>query len=114
MISTSSGSTAYSLSVGGPIVLPESKVLIISPIAPHNLNVRPLVVPDSSEIVLTAHSRDGHFEFSADNSTFDVPESTRIVVKMAQFSLKRVRLNKSNFIQALSDKLYWGEDVRNN
>lgn len=114
LISTSSGSTAYSLSVGGPIVLPESKVLIISPIAPHNLNVRPLVVPDSSEIVLTAHSRDGHFEFSADNSTFDVPESTRIVVKMAQFSLKRVRLNKSNFIQALSDKLYWGEDVRNN
>lgn len=113
IISTSSGSTAYSLSVGGPIVLPESKVLIISPIAPHNLNVRPMVVPDTSEIVLTAQSRDGHFEFSADNRTFDVSESTRIVVKMAQFSLKRVRLNKSNFIQALTDKLFWGEDVRN-
>lgn len=113
VISTSSGSTAYSLSVGGPIVLPESKVLIISPIAPHNLNVRPLVVPDTSEIVLTAQSRDGHFEFSSDNRTYDVLESTRIVVRMAQFSLKRVRLNKSNFIQALTDKLYWGEDVRN-
>lgn len=114
LISTSSGSTAYSLSVGGPIVLPESRVLIISPIAPHNLNVRPLVVPDTSEIVLKTHSRDGYFEFSADNKTLNVQESTRIVVKMAQFSLKRVRLNKSNFIQALSDKLYWGEDVRNN
>ena len=113
VVSTSSGSTAYSLSVGGPIVLPESKVLIIAPIAPHNLNMRPLVVPDTSEIVITTQSRDGHFEFSSDNRTFDVPESTKIVIKMAQFSLKRVRLNKSNFIQALTDKLYWGEDVRN-
>ena len=113
VISTSSGSTAYSLSVGGPIVLPESKVLIIAPIAPHNLNVRPLVIPDTSEIVITAHSRDGHFEFTSDHKTCNLPESTTIVIKMAQFSLKRVRLNKSNFIQALTDKLYWGEDVRN-
>ena len=113
VISTSSGSTAYSLSVGGPIVLPESKVLIVAPIAPHNLNVRPLVIPDTSEIVITAHSRDGHFEFTSDHKTCNLPESTTIVIKMAQFSLKRVRLNKSNFIQALTDKLYWGEDVRN-
>ena len=113
VISTSSGSTAYSLSVGGPIVLPESKVLIISPIAPHNLNVRPLVVPDTSVIELSVQSRDGHFELSADNRTIDVPESTKVSIEVAQFSLKRVRLNKSNFIQALTDKLYWGEDVRN-
>ena len=113
VISTSSGSTAYSLSVGGPIALPESKVFIISPIAPHNLNVRPLVVPDTSEIMLSVHSRDGHFEFSADNRTSDVSENTQVEIRMAQFSLKRVRLNKSNFIQALTDKLFWGEDVRN-
>ena len=113
IVSTSSGSTAYSLSVGGPIVLPQSKVLILAPIAPHNLNVRPLVVPDTSEIVITSQSRDGHFEFSADTRTCDMPETTRINIKMAQFSLKRVRLNKSCFIQALTDKLYWGEDVRN-
>ena len=113
VISTSSGSTAYSLSVGGPIVLPESRVLIIAPIAPHNLNVRPLVVPDTSVIELSVHSRDGYFEFSADNRIIHMPESTTVSVKMAQFSLKRVRLNKSNFIQALTDKLYWGEDVRN-
>jgi len=113
VISTSSGSTAYSLSVGGPIVLPESKVFIISPIAPHNLNVRPMVVPDTSEITLVMHSRDGHFEFSADNRTVDVHEDTRVVIRMAQFSLKRIRLNRSNFIQALTEKLFWGEDVRN-
>ena len=113
VISTSSGSTAYSLSVGGPIVLPESKVLIISPIAPHNLNVRPLVVPDTSVITLKMHSRDGHYEFSADNRTVVLEEDTCMTVSMAQFSLKRVRLNRSNFIQALTEKLYWGEDVRN-
>ena len=113
VISTSSGSTAYSLSVGGPIVLPDSKVLIISPIAPHNLNVRPLVIPDSSEICLKMHSRDGKFEFSADNRTCEVCEDVQVKVSVAQFSLKRVRLNSSNFINALTDKLFWGEDVRN-
>lgn len=113
VISTSSGSTAYSLSVGGPIALPQSKVFIISPIAPHNLNVRPLVVPDSSVITLQMQSRDGRFEFSADSRTTEVSADTRVEVSMAQFSLKRVRLDKSNFIQALTEKLYWGEDVRN-
>ena len=113
VISTSSGSTAYSLSVGGPIVLPDSKVLIVSPIAPHNLNVRPLVIPDSSVITLKMHSRDGRFEFSADNRTCVAGEDVEVVISVAQFSLKRVRLNSSNFINALTDKLYWGEDVRN-
>ena len=113
VISTSSGSTAYSLSVGGPIVLPQSRVFLISPIAPHNLNVRPLVVPDTSVISLKVHSRDGRFEFSADNRTSEVSEDTSVGISMAQFSLKRVRLDKSNFIQALVEKLYWGEDVRN-
>ena len=113
VISTSSGSTAYSLSVGGPIVLPDSKVLIISPIAPHNLNVRPLVIPDSSVISLKMHSRDGRYEFSADNRTCEVGEDVDVTISVAQFSLKRVRLNNSNFINALTEKLFWGEDVRN-
>lgn len=113
IVSTSSGSTAYSLSVGGPIVLPDSKVLIISPIAPHNLNVRPLVIPDTSVISLKMHSRDGRFEFSADNRTCEVSEDVDVVISVAQFSLNRVRLNSSNFINALTEKLFWGEDVRN-
>ena len=113
VVSTSSGSTAYSLSVGGPIVLPESRVLIISPIAPHNLNIRPLVVPDTSVISLKMHSRDGRFVLTADNRTIEVDESVQIEITVAQFSLKRVRLNHSNFITALTEKLFWGEDVRN-
>ena len=113
IVSTSSGSTAYSLSVGGPIVLPQSKVLIVSPIAPHNLNIRPLVVPDNSEILLSMQSRDGKFVFTADNVTRESPEKYQIKVAVARFSLRRVQLNKSDFINALTEKLFWGEDVRN-
>lgn len=113
VVSTSSGSTAYSLSVGGPIVLPDSRVLIISPIAPHNLNVRPLVVPDSSEILLRTQSRDDRYVFTADNVTRELSAGVEIKVSMARFSLRRVRLNKSDFINALSEKLFWGEDMRN-
>lgn len=113
VVSTSSGSTAYSLSVGGPIVFPGTKALVIAPIAPHNLNVRPLVIPDSSGIIMKMHSRDGRCVFTADNRTEEVPEGTQISLRVAQFSLKRVRLNKSNFIKALTEKLYWGEDLRN-
>jgi NAD+ kinase len=113
VVSTSSGSTAYSLSVGGPIVLPESKVLLISPIAPHNLNIRPLVIPDSSTLTLKMHSRDGKFALTADNRTVEVTEDVEVKIKVAQFSLRRVRLNNSNFINALTEKLFWGEDVRN-
>lgn len=114
IVSTSSGSTAYSLSSGGPIVLPDSKVLIITPIAPHNLNVRPLVVPDSAEISLKMISRDEDVIFTADNRTASIPASSEIVIRVAQFSLRRVRLKRSDFINALTEKLFWGEDVRNN
>lgn len=113
VVSTSSGSTAYSLSVGGPIVLPESKVLIIAPIAPHNLNVRPLVVPDTSGIELRMYSRDGYFTFSSDNRSFRMKAGSGLSISVAQFSLRRVRLSRSNFINALTQKLFWGEDIRN-
>ena len=113
IVSTSSGSTAYSLSAGGPIVLPQSEVLIITPIAPHNLNVRPLVVPDSATISLRVHSSDSKIIFTADNRTAEIGEGASMTISVAQFSLKRVRLNSSNFINALTEKLFWGEDVRN-
>jgi NAD+ kinase len=92
---------------------PEAKVLIISPIAPHNLNVRPIVVPDSSQIDLKMVSRDADFTFSSDNRSVLLPSGTELSVSLAQFSLKRVRLNRTNFINALTQKLFWGEDVRN-
>lgn len=113
LVSTSSGSTAYSLSVGGPIVLPEARVLIIAPIAPHNLNVRPLIVTDSAVIRIRLLSRDETVVLTADNRTVEVSADTELCISLAQFSLKRVQLNRSNFIKALTDKLFWGEDVRN-
>jgi NAD+ kinase len=113
LVATSSGSTAYSLSVGGPICTPESKVLIIAPVAPHNLNMRPLIVPDTTKVCISAFSRDGSITLSFDNQTLSVPSGVRLRISLAQFSLKRIRLEKSNFIKALNSKLFWGEDVRN-
>ena len=113
LVATSSGSTAYALSVGGPICTPEAEVLIIAPIAPHNLNIRPIVVPVTSEIVLTTKSRNDSVMVTMDNMNLVVPGNVEMSVSVAQFSLNRVRLGKSNFIQALRNKLFWGEDVRN-
>ena len=114
ILSTSAGSTAYSLSVGGPIVMPGAKALIITPIASHNLNIRPLIVPDDAVVSFKIHSRDGKAMFTADNRSVEIPDGASVTMSMAQFSLKRVRLNSSNFINALTEKLFWGEDIRNN
>lgn len=114
MVATSSGSTAYNLSVGGPICTPDLRAHIIAPIAPHNLNVRPLLVPDSADLVLRLSDCDGgRALLTLDNRTYAVPEGTLIRVSTAPFSLRRIRFNKSNFIDALRSKLFWGEDVRN-
>ena len=113
LVATSSGSTAYSLSVGGPICRPDAPVLIIAPIAPHNLNVRPLIVPDTARIGLTVQSRDPEVLVTLDNRRLSAPSSLRMEISVARFSLKRIRLGKSNFVKALTSKLFWGEDVRN-
>ena len=113
LVATSSGSTAYSLSVGGPIVLPGARVLIIAPIAPHNLNVRPLIVPDCSVVEIGFVSRDSRVLFTADNRNTEIDATEKIRISMAGFSVNRIKLNSSNFINALTDKLFWGEDIRN-
>ena len=113
LVATSSGSTAYSLSVGGPIVLPESKVLIIAPIAPHNLNVRPLIVPDSTLVEIGFVARDSCVLFTADNRNAEIGADTVIRISRAGFSLNRIKLDSSDFINALTGKLFWGEDIRN-
>ena len=113
LVSTSSGSTAYSLSVGGPICTPDLPVLIIAPIAPHNLNVRPLVVPSSARIGISLRSRETEVMLSHDTRHATVDRGTRLTLSVAQFSLKRVRLLENNFIGGLRSKLFWGEDVRN-
>lgn len=114
IVSTSSGSTAYNLSAGGPICMPDTKVLIITPIAPHNLNVRPLVLPETAQVDITFESRDGVAVLSTDNYTVEIRQDWTIHVEMAQFSLKRIRLAESGFVRALTSRLFWGEDIRNN
>lgn len=113
LVATSSGSTAYSLSVGGPIVLPESEVLIIAPIASHNLNVRPLVVPNTAAIGIRLRSRDPKVMVTLDNRTAEVCAYMKFSVSIAPFPLRKVRLGDSVFIDALVSKLFWGEDIRN-
>lgn len=113
LISTSSGSTGYSLSVGGPVCYPESRVLIVAPISPHNLNVRPLVVPESVKVRIRLKSRDSEVVLSADNTSHRIPSGSVIDVCAAPQPLGIVTLGQSNFIDALRSKLLWGEDVRN-
>ncbi len=113
LVATSTGSTAYSLSVGGPVCTPDTKVFIVAPISPHNLNIRPLVVPNTSRIAITLSSRDESAVFTVDNRNCRIPASTRIEVCASPLRLKRLCLGKSNFINALRSRLLWGEDVRN-
>ena len=114
IVATSSGSTAYSLSVGGPICMPDTKVLVVAPIAPHNLNVRPIVLPETAKVDISFESRDGRATMSTDNRVVEILPDWSIHVEMAQFSLKRIRLAQSGFVKALTSRLFWGEDMRNN
>lgn len=113
LVATSTGSTAYSLSVGGPVCTPDAKVFIVAPISPHNLNVRPLVVPHTSHIAISLRSREESVAFSVDNINCRIPAGSRIEVCASPRSLKRMSIGRPNFINALRTRLLWGEDVRN-
>ena len=113
IIATPTGSTAYSLSVGGPILTPDSKNFVITPIAPHNLTVRPVVVPDSSVIGLQVEGRGSQYLTSLDSRSVNVDLKTTIKVKKAGFKLKTLHLHDQSFYQTLRNKLMWGIDKRN-
>ena len=113
LIATSAGSTAYNLSAGGPICQPSAPVRLITPVAPHNLNLRPLVVPKDAEVILRGKSRSGRMILSQDNRSYVIPCGTVVQVGTAPFPLRRVSLGKSNFIDALKSRFFWGQDVRN-
>jgi NAD+ kinase len=113
IISTPTGSTAYSLSVGGPIVLPGSNNLIIAPIASHNLTVRPLVIPDDKTVKLDVKTRDNVYLITADNRTVVASEDLVVTIKKASFTIKMLQLPKNNFYSTLRNKLMWGADIRN-
>jgi NAD+ kinase len=113
LIATPTGSTAYSLSCGGPIILPTAQNFVITPIAPHNLNVRPLIVPDDAVLTFKVEARSAKFLVSCDSRTETVDRSVKIELKKANFHLNLIRLNDETYLTTLRNKLLWGIDTRN-
>jgi NAD+ kinase len=113
IIATPTGSTAYSLSCGGPVITPDTNSLVITPVAPHNLNIRPIVVADSTVISLRVHGRGHNHLLSLDSRSAIVEYEMEIAVQKAPFYFNLVKLNSQNFINTLREKLTWGLDARN-
>ena len=113
LLSTPTGSTAYNLSVGGPIVVPEANIFVLSPIAPHNLTVRPLVLPDSAVLKLSVDTRDPQFQLALDSRSVDLDVNTTVTIRKADFTLKMIRIENISFYSTLRNKLMWGADKRN-
>ncbi|MEE3999863.1 NAD kinase [Tenacibaculum sp. FZY0031] len=113
IIATPTGSTGYSLSCDGPVILPNSKSFVITPIAPHNLNARPMVIPDDTDILLEVSAREKDFLISLDSRITTVPLDTKIRIQKAPFTIKSVLPKNQSYLNTLRGKLLWGEDVRN-
>jgi NAD+ kinase len=113
IISTPTGSTGYSLSCGGPILTPEVKGLVITPIAPHNLNARPLVIPDDLEIKLKISGREEQYLVSLDSRITSVNNNSELKIKKTPFQIHMVEIPDETFLKTLRNKLLWGEDKRN-
>lgn len=113
VISTPTGSTGYSLSCGGPIITPQTNSFVISPIAPHNLNARPLVIPDDTEIKLKISSREDSFLASLDGRTMTMPNNIEMYINKADFEIGLATQKEDSFLTTLRKKLLWGEDNRN-
>lgn len=113
IVSTPTGSTGYSLSCGGPVITPDAGVLIITPIAPHNLNARPLIIKDSTKITLRVSSREDTHLISMDSRIATLEDNTEIIIKKAPHDINLVELTDGSFLHTLRKKLMWGEDKRN-
>ena len=113
IIATPTGSTAYSLSCGGPIIYPDSQNFVVTPIAPHNLNVRPVVLPDDNQLSFEVEARESKFLVSCDSRTVTVERSVKITIKKADFCINLIRLNNETYLNTLRNKLLWGIDTRN-
>ena len=112
IISTPTGSTGYSLSCGGPIIMPDSKNLVLTPIAPHNLNARPLVISDNKQIEISINGRENEYFVSADSQIFSVNIDSKINISKAPYFLKMVEFEEDSYINTLREKLMWGKDRR--
>ena len=112
IISTPTGSTGYSLSCGGPIIMPDSKNFVLTPIAPHNLNARPLVISDEKKIEISINGRESEYFVSADSKIFSVSINSKINISKAPYFLKMVEFEDDSYINTLREKLMWGKDRR--
>lgn len=113
IVATPTGSTGYSLSVGGPVVSPQSNVFVISPVAPHSLTARPLVLGDAQPITLEIESRSGNFLVAIDGRSESCDEKTKIILQKAPYNIQMVKRVGQTFFQTLRDKMMWGIDYRN-
>ncbi len=113
IVSTPTGSTGYSLSCGGPVMSPEAKSLVLTPIAPHNLNARPLVISDDTIIRLKVSGREKSHLLSLDSRIATLENDTEIIVQKAPFTVKLIEYTSESFLKTLRNKLLWGEDKRN-
>lgn len=113
VISTPTGSTGYSLSCGGAVLLPDSKSLIITPIAPHNLNTRPIVIPEDTEITLKVSGREENYLVSLDSRITTMTNEAVLTIRMEPFKINMVAFADKTFLNTLRNKLLWGEDKRN-
>nr|WP_298930591.1 NAD kinase [uncultured Allomuricauda sp.] len=113
IVSTPTGSTGYSLSCGGPVIAPTAKSLVLTPIAPHNLNARPLVISDDTYIRLKVSGREENHLVSLDSRIASIPNGKEIIVKKSDFTIKMIEYNSESFFKTLRNKLLWGQDKRN-
>lgn len=113
IIATPTGSTGYSMSCGGPILTPDVRSFVVTPIAPHNLNARPLVIPDETEIRLKVSGREEHYLVSLDSRITSVKNDTILTIKKTPFQINMVEIPDETFLKTLRNKLFWGEDRRN-
>ena len=113
IVSTPTGSTGYSLSCGGPVIAPTAKSFVLTPIAPHNLNARPLVISDDTEIRLKVSGREDNHLVSLDSRIATIPNGKEILVKKSGFTIKMVEYRSESFLKTLRNKLLWGQDQRN-
>lgn len=113
IVSTPTGSTGYSISCGGPLVLPHSENFVLTPVSPHNLTVRPIIVPDNSKLSFTIEGRSKNYLVSLDSRITTVDDSVKFNVQKADFKIKLIQLKDNNYFKTLRQKLNWGLDVRN-
>lgn len=113
IVATPTGSTGYSLSCNGPVVFPDSASFVITPVAPHNLNIRPIIVPDNTIVSFEVEGRTDGFLITLDSRRELVPKEIELAVKKETFGINLIRLNENNFLQTLRSKLSWGLDKRN-